>query len=309
MTRRYKIDPTKSITLRQQFANQFKTRFSTIARAARVSIVDNDCFGLIKSDFVQAQKAPPTTWVKGIEPIPSKKFESYTNEDKINKFMNWLEITEDQAIFQTVRRRNLGKELKHQWTDIYIANSFKRGMIWGGVQIKKDKELIHELEVKPEDIDTSSGVILSLFLAAAYADKIGPLYSRVLNDLKGIVATTNTNISRILAESLSTRKQPYYISKEVFKKFRTIAINRAEILAQTETTRAHHIATIQTYRQWKIKNIKINAEWRTARDERVCQLCAPLDGKIYTLDEIEPLIPLHPRCRCAALPTLEKITD
>ena len=31
--------------------------------------------------------------------------------------------------------------------------------------------------------------------------------------------------------------------------------------------------------------------------------------KIFTLDEIEPLIPLHPQCRCVALPYIEDLEN
>ena len=41
--------------------------------------------------------------------------------------------------------------------------------------------------------------------------------------------------------------------------------------------------------------------------DRVCPKCEALDGKIFTLDEIEPMIPLHPQCRCIALPYIEDI--
>ena len=46
----------------------------------------------------------------------------------------------------------------------------------------------------------------------------------------------------------------------------------------------------------------------TAQDEKVCSQCLALQGKIFSLDEIEPMIPLHPNCRCIALPYIEDIT-
>jgi SPP1 gp7 family putative phage head morphogenesis protein len=78
-------------------------------------------------------------------------------------------------------------------------------------------------------------------------------------------------------------------------------------LARTELIRAHHLATIQEYRNWELLDIRVKAEWATARDDRVCPKCAALDGKVFTLDEIEPMIPLHPNCRCIALPWDEAI--
>jgi len=50
------------------------------------------------------------------------------------------------------------------------------------------------------------------------------------------------------------------------------------------------------------------AEWATAGDDRVCDECASLEGKIFTLEEIESMIPRHPQCRCIALPIEKKDT-
>ena len=79
------------------------------------------------------------------------------------------------------------------------------------------------------------------------------------------------------------------------------------MLARTEVIRAHHIATIQEYRNWAIEGVIVKAEWMTAGDDRVCPKCEALQGKIFTLDEIELLIPLHPNCRCIALPWIEEL--
>jgi SPP1 gp7 family putative phage head morphogenesis protein len=85
------------------------------------------------------------------------------------------------------------------------------------------------------------------------------------------------------------------------------AQRRAEMLARTEIIRAHHLATIQEYRNWGVLGIYVKGEWKTAGDDRVCSQCASLEGNIYTLDEIESMIPLHPNCRCIALPYIEEL--
>lgn len=49
-------------------------------------------------------------------------------------------------------------------------------------------------------------------------------------------------------------------------------------------------------------NVHVRAEFSTAGDDRVCSVCAGLEGEIYTLDEAADLIPVHPNCRCITLP-------
>jgi SPP1 gp7 family putative phage head morphogenesis protein len=80
------------------------------------------------------------------------------------------------------------------------------------------------------------------------------------------------------------------------------AKRRAQLLARTEIVRAHHLATVQEYRNWAVQGVVVKAEWMTAGDNRVCNQCADLQGSIFTLDEIQNMIPLHPQCRCVALP-------
>jgi len=41
--------------------------------------------------------------------------------------------------------------------------------------------------------------------------------------------------------------------------------------------------------------------WSAVLDERTCVRCAAMDGKFFPLDA-PPQIPLHPRCRCLAVP-------
>jgi very-short-patch-repair endonuclease len=74
------------------------------------------------------------------------------------------------------------------------------------------------------------------------------------------------------------------------------ARRRAEILARTEIIRAHHYANVNEYKTWGAFGVSVVAEFRTAGDDRVCEECAALEGKIFTLDEILPMIPIHPQC-------------
>ncbi len=76
---------------------------------------------------------------------------------------------------------------------------------------------------------------------------------------------------------------------------------RAEMIAQTETTRAYAQGSLDAYRA---SGVVGKIEWLTSMDEIVekCEICAPLAGKQIDLDgEFAPgiaLPPAHPRCRC-----------
>ena len=46
--------------------------------------------------------------------------------------------------------------------------------------------------------------------------------------------------------------------------------------------------------------------WLTERDDRVCDICYPLDGKVFDIDKTPP-IPQHYNCRCVLIPVAKKV--
>jgi SPP1 gp7 family putative phage head morphogenesis protein len=141
------------------------------------------------------------------------------------------------------------------------------------------------------------------------------VYMRVFSDLKGVTEAMSTAMSRTLATGLVEGEGPESIARELVKNIDDIGKARARTIARTEVIRAHHVATINTYREAGIDGVTVTAEWSTAGDDKVCSVCEDMavdeEGKpiVYTLDEIEPLIPAHPNCRCAAIPSEEMFGD
>ncbi len=92
--------------------------------------------------------------------------------------------------------------------------------------------------------------------------------------------------------------------KEAFKKAgKTVfksAQQRATLIARTETLRAHNEGRKVFYREVGIAKVK----WLTAQDERTCPECAPLDGRVFKIDEA-PGPPKHPACRCTVVTVLD----
>lgn len=306
----FKGDPTKTVGLRKRFVSQFRQRFNAIKYASNKSIVDNDCFGLkdpipASVSFVERTLEPPSTsWKTKISPIPYNQFKFDRDPDKINNFMKWLNASEEASLFQIVRFPRPGMGIENIWSDIYIYDAYKRGVLFGIANIKKDHELMKDLNLTPEELNTASADLDTAMKLKVHADRVGTLYTRVYTDLKGITATMDAQISRELATGLISGESPFDIAKKIANRVNAIGIHRATVLARTEVIRAHHMASIQAYRNFEVENVKVEAEWLTAGDELVCELCDPLQGKKFTLDEIEGKIPVHPQCRCAALPVV-----
>ena len=291
-------DPTRTTTLRNNFARQMRRRFTLLSAIVRQAIVDDDCFGL--KDETNLLK------VQELNRPGHRAFQFLTTQEKIKAFMDWLKEQERRGVLEVTRIPQLGEALEKPWTDMYVDSAYRAGVARARQQ----------LSLVP-DVSAQIGEVAPSFMGPFHIDRVGILYLRVFSDLKGITENMDAQISRTLAQSMAEGRNPREIARRLDKIItggggdlsmtdtlgRFIpAKRRAEILARTEIIRAHHLAMIQEYRNWGLVNVKVMAEWATAGDDRVCDECAELDGKVFTLDEIEFMIPYHPQCRCIALP-------
>ena len=299
----FNADPTKTITLRRLFVNQFRKRFNKLIALVKQSIIQNDVFGLNKTSVQSALRPPSDSWEAKVKPMQTSQLKYSSNTEKVTQFMDWLDRMEQLSIYQTVSLPRVGG-IKPVWQNIYIASAYKRGILWGRRNIKKDPALLAKLDLKSSDIPTDTRSIDLAFSSGVHADRVGTIYTRAYSDLEGITTTMDAQISRILADGLILGENPRTIAANIADRINKIGIHRATLLARTEVIRAHHLASIQTYRNFGVEGVTVLAEWNTAGDARVCELCYPLEGKVFTLNKIEGMIPVHPQCRCGAVPVV-----
>ena len=300
-----KIDPTRTTSLRNAFATDMSRRFLELSKVIKKSIVDQDCFGLNPNPLQNYQMSP----------TPKEAFKFSRSSEKVDEFMVWLQLQVDRGLLEVGQFQQIGSALESAWTNRYIFDSYKRGVIRARHELKK-------AGYKIPSMDDTGGIEASMS-TPFHIDRVGLLFTRTYNDLKGITAAMDAQISRILAQGIADGDGPALLARKIISTIngggadklgitdtlgRVIpARRRATMLARTEIIRAHHMATIQEYRNWALEGVIVKGEWMTAGDERVCTRCEALQGKIFTLDEIEPLIPLHPQCRCIALPYIEEL--
>ena len=292
-----KADPTNTMPIVRAFDRQLRIRFAKIKKGIRDAINKQDCFGL-----------KPVVYVT----LPGNgAFAFGTSGDKVTNFMDWLRTQVDNDMLDLGFFQQSGQAINNAWTNVYITDTYERGRQRALIELKKAGYTIPE--------DAALGASLS---TPFHADRLGLLYTRTFNELKGITDAMNNQISRVLSEGMMNGDSPYRMSRKLVavidgKGAATLGINdtlgrfipaerRAKMLARTEVIRAHHTATIQEYKNWGAEGVTVQAEWSTAKDNRVCPLCAPLEGKFYTLEAIAPMIPRHPNCRCLALPARKK---
>ena len=134
----------------------------------------------------------------------------------------------------------------------------------------------------------------------------GTISETTINDIEKLVKDNESEGIDVLTEKISK----YFDKAEEY---------RAERIARSETIRTANASAVVA---WKQSGVVEGKEWFTAKDDRVCEYCASMDGKRIELDDTfaekgtkvldmemnyrsitEP--PLHSQCRCILLPIIK----
>ncbi len=305
-------DPTRTTSLRNAFAREMTRRFRRLRGLILKTIVVNDVFGLRNPfPFVTLQS-------------PGRRaFAFPRSADKVSAFMEWLRVQIQNDILQVTQMRQVGQSVESAWTNFYIQDSYRRGVIRARYQLT-----VGGFNVPP--LSETGGIAASM-ASAFHVDRVGLLFTRTFNELRGITNAMDQQISRLLAQGIADGLHPNilarmlnhsisgkgstlglpisYINPKTGRQVNYImpAERRAQILARTEIIRAHSEATLQEFDNWGIEGVSVKAEWITAGDDRVCAQCADLEGSVFTLEQARGMLPLHAQCRCAWLPWKEEL--
>lgn len=292
-------DPTRTLTLRRVFTRAMNKRFNEFISIIIKAVVEYDVFGL--SPLTQQMQTPPP-----------RAFNFDMNRDKVEAFMEWLQQQVNKGILEVGEIPGaLHSPYDEAWTNKYILDSYKRGLIRARVEMRRRGMMIPTMD--------ESGGIEAVMGTPFHIDRVGMLYLRTFEDLVNVNNSMIHGIRKVLTQGMVDGDNPRLLAR----KLRAVidgtkagelgitdtlgryipAKRRAEMIARTETIRAHHQATINEYESWGVTGVNVMAELKTAGDSRVCQQCLSLEaGGPYTLEVIRNMIPVHTNCRCIALP-------
>jgi len=300
-----KTDPTKTLTLRNQFSRQMRSRINKLMKDVRISIVENDAFGFA----IDISRAVDYIALQAAE---RNKFYFTRSSERVEAFMEWLEDQQRQGILEIIIRPGTVQGIHQQWTDTYIQSAYARGIFRARAELGKAG-----YEIAP--VGDTEGGIAYFMNQPFHVDRVGALYTRTFEDLRTVMSQTNAQMRRKLLDFLTDRlprgiaqgKNPNQIGRELYKDLAQTMIDvskkRAVMIARTEVIRAHHVANIAEFRRADAEmTVQVQAEWLTAGDSRVCPICAGFSGKVFTLDEAAGMLPAHPNCRCVVIPVMKK---
>lgn len=154
----------------------------------------------------------------------------------------------------------------------------------------------------------------------AAAEQIAGLGLRQLLDeagirIKSIADSRLEELSAVLEETLRSDEilrpelpaplPPYLSVADLAKRLEDVLDNprNAELVAQAEIARAQASAARQVYLETGRSEVEVS----TAEDDKVCPICEAAAAAGAHPVGSPPMVPLHPRCRCAELPVLEGV--
>jgi len=117
---------------------------------------------------------------------------------------------------------------------------------------------------------------------------------RELRPVVGLTDRLALAVGRRLTELETLPKYSHYTAEQRFRHAERYAKKlqkyRTERIARTETAKALGEGELQGYKQMGVEKVRFNA------DPECCDLCAEKDGQVYTIDEAQGVIPVHPNC-------------
>lgn len=273
-------DPTRTTSIRKAFERDMSSRFREV-RGAVVQLVDEeDALGLEPSvPFTLAGNAQRQVW----------RFQ--TDEQKLGSFRKWLQDKVDEKVLVVDHRGQ-------PWLSKYVESAYKKGNLRAYTDAMGKKG-------RRKGPDFFAGTQAE-FLRAAFGQpeqlaKVKLLASRAFEELRGVTTFMAQKMNRALANGMLKGDNPKTIARTMSREIDGLTRTRALVIARTEIIHAHAEGQLDSFEALGT-DVGVLAEWSTAGDDRVCQLCASLEGAIMTVKEARGLIPRHPNCRCAWIP-------
>jgi len=274
------IDPSRTTLIRRRFVSETRRRFKKVSQAIRKLVVKDDVLGLV-----------PSSSLVVMQEVQAWRFK--TDAGKVQAYRKWLQERIDADVLST------DPVSGRPWTATYVQSSYRKGLSRAYADANKTKLV---------DLEGTRGEFLrEAFGAPETLSKIELLSTRTFEELRGVTAAMSQQMSRTLAEGLAAGRGPKVIARELRKNVVDITRRRANVLARTEVIHAHAEGQLDSFERLGVEEVGLMAELSTAGDERVCERCsdAAADGP-YPVKEARGMIPLHPNCRCAWVPLVEK---
>jgi hypothetical protein len=136
-----------------------------------------------------------------------------------------------------------------------------------------------------------------------FKDIMGKVRFETPMDYPDLTEKDKMELRNILVEAYDKKQAPRDIGKAMFNKIDKLSMKQAQNISQTEIMRTSNLASCY--------NAKINMHARSFTvnsGPECCDLCRKTyEGKIFDIKEIDKLPPLHDKCGCVPLFSMDPV--
>jgi hypothetical protein len=290
-TQRKRLDPGGLEPYQKQFNTEIYKRFREVKGVVRETVEEDDALNL--STNLQSRSGFP-------EPVGES-------------FLNWLTSALDEMI-------------DHQELEHFITSAYRRGLMHANIELNQSGLSDDTLEDEVDRGDraqiraTTGGIRGGSILDVGRDTSLAPILNRkkhrrqlrvIKNRSKeGLEKIKNDIIgeaSRLVQEELLATNSKRTLANSINEVIDKIGIKRGKTHGLTVTAMAHAEATLERFHTFRdfVESVKLQAEYSTAGDGDVCEICRPFDNRNMSISKARGLIPQHPRCRCVWSVVLE----
>jgi SPP1 gp7 family putative phage head morphogenesis protein len=291
-------DPTNTQGLRERFIREFRRRFRRLRGRIREAVGYED-------DVLHLAQDARLADADDVERFP-------TDGGKIRAFIKWLREKLDEDVLEPATRREV-RNGEH-WSSTYIRAAYVSG--W-----EQARERLQNEGVSTETVE-------DVFRLGVPQRQLRRLYTRAYEQTETVTSATAPVVRETLTVGLAEGVNPREMARRLTDAVESIERTRANALARTEIINSYSEATLDRYDRAGVEGVTVSGEFATADDDRVCPVCAAIEGAEFATDamreetfEFDPATdpdavpsdggtypvkpPVHPRCRCAMLPVIE----
>lgn len=248
---------------------------------------------------------------KPTKPVANSRFRFNTDAEKVKAFQSWLKAQvqstltgkSEEAMWKRYAEEGLRKGAGRAFEDTTraeraLGDALDSAASSGGSAAREVADASAKLDFYRGSKDA---FLRSSFAQPVAVDKIKLLAGRSFDEMEGVTGEMSLKMSRALTDGLVEGKSPREVARDL-NDVVDLAEGRTLVIARTEIIRAHAEGQLMAMDELGVEEVGVAVEWATAGDDRVCDLCAPLEGVVLKIDEARGMLPRHPNCRCAWLP-------
>ena len=296
------LDPTRTITLQKKLLRVMLRRLRILKWDIVDLVVTEDAFGLKKgfpnelvSSFAKSFDNGGVTNLKYREFSLNTRWAFRENAEKVEEFRKWL-AAQLQFRLMGATAEQIERAFWHQ----YIQEGFLKGAGRAFESVRGKPVLDGRLDFYE---GSKAEFLRESFANPQTIDKVKMLSGRVFTELKGVTDAMAVQMQRTLVDGFVQGKGPRAIAKDLTRAVQDIGYKRATVIARTEIVRTYNEGQLNSLERLGVEEVGVAPEWSTAKDGRVCPLCRPMEGVVFKIKEARGMLPRHPNCRCAFIPS------